>query len=69
MPGEQKIFNSIYNCGHKEVHSFHEDISPKVNVTARLEFKLAYYDITVQHINNHTLGSPKGYCNHIKRFT
>ena len=30
---------------YKGVHTFHKGISQKVNVIARLEFKLAYYNI------------------------
>ena len=32
------------------VHSYSEDISWKMNVIARLEFELAYYDVVVQHV-------------------
>ena len=32
--------------GDKEVHNFPKGISPNVNVIARQEFELAYYDIT-----------------------
>ena len=31
----------------KGVHTFPKDISPKVHVIVRLEFKLAYYDSAV----------------------
>ena len=36
----------------KEVHTFPNGISPKVNVMVRLEFELIYYDVTVQQVNN-----------------
>ena len=39
------------------MHTFPEDISPKVNVLPRMDFELAYYDSTVQHINHRD--SPK----------
>ena len=38
---------------------FPEDICPKLNVTERLEFELAYYDFAVQHINHNATGNPK----------
>ena len=37
--------------------TFHRDISPKVNVTARLIFKLVCYDVTVQNVSH--WNSPK----------
>ena len=40
------------------VHNFFKGISPKVNVLARLEFKLAYYDSPVQRFNNFTTRTP-----------
>ena len=33
------------------IHTFYKGIYPKVNVIARLEFKLAYYDPAVQLFN------------------
>ena len=38
----------------KGVHTFPKDICPKVNVIARLEFELAYYDFAVHHFNHYT---------------
>ena len=35
----------------KDVHTFPTDISPKVNVIARLEFELPYYDVEDQNAN------------------
>ena len=32
----------------------YDDLSPKVNVTVRLEFELTYYDVTVQYVNHST---------------
>ena len=32
---------------------FSKGISLKVNVKVQVEFKLAYYDVTVQHINHY----------------
>ena len=36
------------------VHTFPKDICPKVNVIARLEFELAYYDPAVHRFNHFT---------------
>ena len=38
------------------IHTFFKGISPKVNVIARLEFELAYYDIIVQHVSHYATG-------------
>ena len=35
---------------------FPKSISPKVNVIARLEFELAYYDVIVQHFSHYATG-------------
>ena len=44
----------------KGVHTFPKGISLKVNVIARLEFELAYYDSAVQRFNYYsTRISPK----------
>ena len=37
--------------GDNKVHTFPKGINPKVNVIARLEFRLANYDVAVQHVN------------------
>ena len=42
----------------KEVHIFPKGIYPKVNIIARLEFELAYYDVAVQCFNNYTKRTP-----------
>ena len=34
------------------VHAFRKGICSKVNVIARLDFELAYYDSAVEHINH-----------------
>ena len=33
-------------------------ISPKVNAIGRLKFELAYYDVTVEHINHYAAKIP-----------
>ena len=42
----------------KGVHTFPKGICPKVNVIARLEYELAYYDSTVYRINHYTSRTP-----------
>ena len=43
---------------NKDVHTFPKGISPKVNVIARLEFELAYYDVTVHYVSHYDTGIP-----------
>ena len=40
------------------VHTFPKGICPKVNVIARLEFELAYYDSAVHRFNHYTTRTP-----------
>ena len=42
----------------KGVHTFPKGIYPKVNVIARLEFELAYYDSAVHCFNHYTTKTP-----------
>ena len=44
---------------NKGVHTFPKGICPKVNVIARLEFELAYYDSTTHPFNYYTTMSPQ----------
>ena len=39
----------------KDVHTFSKGICPKVNVIAWLEFKIACYDVAVQHISDYAM--------------
>ncbi len=39
---------------NKGVHTFPKGICPKVNVTARLEYELAYYNSAVHRFNHYT---------------
>ena len=39
----------------KSVHYFPNDISSKLNVMARMESKLASYDVAVQHVDHNTI--------------
>ena len=41
----------------KGVHTFSKGISPKVKVIEGLDFKLAYYNVAVEHINYSTKGT------------
>ena len=38
----------------KEFSIFHKSFNPKVNVIARMEFKLTYFEAVVQHISFYT---------------
>ena len=40
------------------VHTFPKGICPKVNVMARLEYELAYYDSAVHRFNHYTTRTP-----------
>ena len=42
----------------KEVHTFPKGICPKVNIIARLENELAYYDSAVHRFNHNTMRTP-----------
>ena len=42
----------------KGVHTFPKGICPKVNIIARLEFELAYYDSVVQRFNHYATRTP-----------
>ena len=42
----------------KGVHTFPKGICPKVNVIARLEYELAYYDSVVHRFNHYTTRTP-----------
>ena len=50
-----------HNWEDKGVHSFPKGIFPKVNVIARLEFELAYYDSAVLRFNHYTTWIPPKY--------
>ena len=48
---EQLWYYLTYSWEDKGVHTFPNSICPKVNVIARLEFELAYYDSAVHRFN------------------
>ena len=41
----------------KGVHAFPKGISPEMNVIVRLEFELAFYDVTVDHASHYATGN------------
>ena len=43
------LFNP-HSLEDKAVYTFDKSISPKVNVIARLEFELAYFQTAIQHL-------------------
>ena len=43
------------------VHTFPKGICPKVNVIARLEYELAYYDSAVHRFNHYTTRTPPAF--------
>ena len=60
----------------ERVHTFLREISSEVNVITWLEFKLIYYDVTVQYISHCTMRTPppltsetgcRWYCHTMKR--
>ena len=55
----KKEINKInHNSEDKEVHTFPKGISLKVNVIARLEFELTYYNSTVLRFNHYAMRTP-----------
>ena len=44
--------STIYSIaeGNQRVHTLPKGMRSKVNVIVRLEFELAYYDVSVQHV-------------------
>ena len=57
-----KMFPNLQNNSWREnkgVHTFPKGICPKVNVIARLEYELVYYDSAVHRFKHYTT-SPNG---------
>ena len=50
---EQLGYDLTHNWDDKEVYNFPKGICQKVNVFARLEFELVYYDSVTQHFNHY----------------
>ena len=51
---EQQWYYLTHSWEDKRVHTFSKGICPKVNVIARLEYELAYYDSAVHGFNHYT---------------
>ena len=51
---EQEWYYLTHSWEDKGVHTFPKGICPRVNVIARLEYKLMYYDSAVHHFNHYT---------------
>ena len=55
---EQSWYYLTHSWEDKGVHTFPKGICPKVNVIARLEYELAYYDSAVHRFNHYTTRTP-----------
>ena len=55
---EQWGYYLTHSWEDKGVHTFPKGICAKVNVIARLEYELTYYDSTVIRYNHYTTGTP-----------
>ena len=55
---EQQRYYLTHSWEDKGVHTFPKSICPKVNVIARLEYELAYYDPAVHCFNHYTTRTP-----------
>ena len=55
---EQWWYYLTHSWEDKGVHIFPKGICPKVNVIARLEYELAYYDSVVHRFNYYTTRTP-----------
>ena len=63
---EEQLWYYLTHClEDKGVHTFPKGICPKVNVIARLEFELAYYDSAVHSYLNNLLFN---YCSFLLAF-
>ena len=58
---EQKWFDLTHNWKDKGVHTIAKGNYPKVNVIARLEYELIYYDSAVYRFNHYTTRPPAVY--------
>ena len=55
---EQWWYYLTHSWEDKGVHTFPKGICPKINVIARLEYELAYYDSAVHRFNHNTTRTP-----------
>ena len=51
----RRTLEVLYN---QKLPTFSKGISPKVNITVQLKFKLPYFDVAVQHISHCATRSP-----------
>ena len=58
---KQQWYYLTHSWEDKGVHTFPKGICPKVNVIARLEYELAYYDSAVHRFNDYTTRIPPRY--------
>ena len=59
ISGEEQLWCYLtHSWEDKGVHTFPKGICPKVNVIARLEHELAYYDSAVHRFNHYTTMTP-----------
>ena len=56
---EQKWYYLTHSWEDKGVHNFPKGICPKVNVIARREYELGYYDSAVHRFNHYTTRTPR----------
>ena len=54
----EEQYYSTHSWEDKGVHTFPKGICPKVNIIARLENELAYYDSAVHRFNHYTTRTP-----------
>ena len=54
--------------GAKRVPNFPNGISPKVNAILQLKFEIAYYNITVQHINHNAMVTGQNLFGHLNLY-
>ena len=59
---EQLWYYLTHSWEDKGVHTFPKGICLKVNVIARLEYELAYYDSAVRRFNHYTTRTPPRDC-------
>ena len=55
---EQYRYYLTHSWKDKGVHAFPQDICPKENVIAQLEYELTYYDFVVHRFNHYTTRTP-----------
>ena len=53
----------------KGFHIFPEGICPKVDITAQLEFELAFYDVADRHVSYYATEIPHIYDNFVHNFS